>query len=174
MGSNYGPVPVHGPNHRHLEVFVGTWRAEGQAFGRNQDPLHPRANPEPWTSYELTEWHPGRFFIIQREDAMSGGQPLNTVAVIGFDAQSGMYVAHAFENHGYANRYIMQRDDRTWTLVGERARHDRVQRGRPAADRALGVAPHRRSMASPLRSDEREGALAVSRLACRPASQRRS
>lgn len=122
MGSNYGPPPLHGTHHRHLEAFVGTWRAEGQAFGRNQDPSLPRANAESWTSHELTEWHPGRFFVIQREDAMSGGQPLNTMAVIGFDTQEGVYVVHAFENHGHANRYTMLRDDRTWKLTGERER----------------------------------------------------
>ena len=122
MGSNYGPAPVHGPEHRHLEAFVGTWRAEGQSFGRNQDAANPRANPEPWMSHELTEWHPGRFFIIQREDAMVGDQPLNTHAIIGYDALAGEFVVHAFENHGFANRYALRRENRTWTLSGERER----------------------------------------------------
>lgn len=124
MGNNYGPPPVHGPEHERLGVFVGKWHAEGQSYGRNQDRNDPRANAEPWVSDEVTEWHAGRFFIVQHEDAKTGPAALITHGVIGHDLETGEYVAHAFENHGFHRRYAVHVDGRVWTFSGdtERAR----------------------------------------------------
>ena len=122
MTDNYGPPPVQGPPYERLGAFVGRWHAEGQSYGQDQDRNHPRAAPQPWVSEEVTEWHPGRFFVVQREDARTGSDSLITHAVIGYDAETGEYVAHAFENHGHYNRYVGQVDGRTWTFSGERER----------------------------------------------------
>ena len=132
MTSNYGPPPIHGPNHERLEAFVGRWRAEGQSYGQNQDRNDPKANAEPWVSDEVTEWHAGKFFIVQREDARIGLGTLITHSVIGYDEPSGGYVAHAFENHGFYRRYTVRVDGRIWTFSGdtERARIEFSEDGR--------------------------------------------
>jgi len=103
---------------------VGKWHAEGKSFGNNQDPNAPRAAAEPWVSDEVTEWHPGKFFLVQREDAKTGGAPLVTHALIGYDQERGEYFAHAVENHGFYRRYTMRVEGRVWTLHSstERAR----------------------------------------------------
>jgi len=122
MSDNYGPPPVRGPEHERLNVFVGKWHAEGESYGQNQDPDNPRAAPQRWTSDEVTEWHPGGFFVIQREDARTGSAPLITHAIIGYDPESRAYFVHAFENHGYHNTYRGQVNGRVWTFSGERER----------------------------------------------------
>jgi hypothetical protein len=122
MADNYGAPPVHGPEHERLAAFIGKWHAEGRSYGQNQDRKNPHAASEPWLSDEVTEWHPGRFFVIQREDARTGSEALITHAVIGYDPEIGGYVAHAFENHGHHNRYEGRVDGRTWTFDGARER----------------------------------------------------
>lgn len=124
MGSNYGTPPSLGPQQERLGAFVGTWHAAGHSFATNQDPRNPRGTAEPWVSTEVTEWHSGKFFVVQREDATAGSAPLITHAIIGYDAASGDYIAHAFENHGHYRRYVVGVVGRTWTFTGdtERAR----------------------------------------------------
>lgn len=124
MGDNYGPPPVRGPEHERLSVFIGKWHAEGQSFGNQQNRQRPREHAQRWISEETTVWHPGRFFVLQHEEATVGSRSLITDAVLGYDAQSGHYVAHAFENHGHYRRYVVRVDGRIWTFNGdtERAR----------------------------------------------------
>lgn len=122
MADNYGPPPVQGPEHERLGVFIGRWRAEGQSYGQNQDRKNPRAAAQPWVSTEATDWHPGKFFVIQREDAKTGSDSLITHAVIGYDPHTSDYVAHAFENHGHHNKYVGRVDGRTWTFRGDKER----------------------------------------------------
>jgi hypothetical protein len=122
MGNNYGPPPVRNEAHERLAVFIGTWHAEGQSFGRNQDRTDPRANPDTWVSDEVSEWHAGQFFVVQREEAQTGPGSLITHVVIGFDADAGHYIVHAFENHGYHNTYVARVEGRVWTFSGERER----------------------------------------------------
>ena len=122
MPDNYGPPPVHGPEHERLGAFIGKWHAEGQSYAQNQDRKNPRAAAQPWISDEVTEWHPGRFVVIQREDARIGSDALITHSVIGYEPQAREYIAHAFENHGHHNRYVGRADGRTWTFTGDRER----------------------------------------------------
>jgi hypothetical protein len=124
MARNYGPPPERGREHELLNMFVGTWHAEGQSFGENQDRQQPRANGLPWRSDEVTAWHPGGFFLVQQEIALAGSGALITHSVIAYDAEAGHYVAHAFENHGYYRKYDVAVEGRVWTFGAslERAR----------------------------------------------------
>ncbi len=117
MGDNYGPPPVRGERQEKLEPFVGRWHADGTSFSAG--------TAEPWVSDETTEWHPGKFFVLQREDAKIGASlRLITHAVIGWDEVVGDYFAATFENHGFHRRYAVRLDGRVWTFTGstERAR----------------------------------------------------
>ena len=46
MADNYGPPPVQSPEHERLGSFIGTWHAEGQSYGQNQDRKDPRGGSE--------------------------------------------------------------------------------------------------------------------------------
>jgi hypothetical protein len=120
MAGNYGAPPVRGPQHSRLNVFVGTWHAEGHSYGgEQQDRTQPRARPTRWVSDETTGWHPGGFFLIQSEQAQIGADSLITHAVLGYDADAGQLVAHAFENHGHYRKYAVRVEGRIWTLTAQ-------------------------------------------------------
>lgn len=125
MTDNYGPPPEHGPIYERLGVFVGKWHATGKSYGGgDQDEKNPRASTQAWVSDEITNWHPGKFFLIQHEDANVGTSSLITHAIIGYDPASGEYFAHAVENHGYYRKYAVSVAGRIWTFASatERAR----------------------------------------------------
>lgn len=123
MGDNYGPPPKRGAEHERLAVWVGRWHAEGQSYGGpNQNPSSPKADATKWESDETTVWHPGQFFVVQREDARIGTDSLITHSVLGFDSTSGEYYAHAFENHGYYRRYRVRVEGRIWTFESDTER----------------------------------------------------
>jgi hypothetical protein len=123
MADNYGTPPQRGRAHERLGAFVGKWHAEGESYGGpRQNRKDPKANAERWVSDEVTEWHPGQFFVVQREDATIGSGSLITHAVLGYDAEAGHYISHAFENHGHYRRYIVRVDGNVWTLSGDTER----------------------------------------------------
>lgn len=116
-------APVRGDQHQALAVFLGQWRAEGQSFGSsNQRVEDPRSAAEPWISTHTGKWHTGEFFLIQDERAVIGGQPFDTLSVMGVDAKTGHHFARTFENHGFYRHYDVFGDGRIWTVTGERER----------------------------------------------------
>ena len=121
MGNNYGKPPVRGEHHDRLQIFLGKWHAEGWSYGgAQQDPQNPRAARQRWISDEITEWHAGKFFLVQREHATIGADSaLITHAVIGFDDAAQEYYSHAFENHGHYRRYTVRHAGNVWTLTSE-------------------------------------------------------
>lgn len=120
MAENYGVPPERRQAHARLGAFVGTWHAEGVAYGgEQQDRAQPRAHQTPWVSDEVSSFHPGGFFLLQREHARIGDVALITHVVLGFDEGAGQYFAHAFENHGHYRKYSVQFEDRVWTFTAE-------------------------------------------------------
>ena len=116
-------APVRGNQHQALAVFLGQWRAEGQSFGSSKQRVEdPRSAVEPWMSTHTGKWHTGEFFLIQDERAVIGGQPFDTLSVMGVDAKTGRHFARTFENHGFYRHYDVSNDGRIWTVTGERER----------------------------------------------------
>ena len=116
-------APVRGDKHHMLTVFLGRWRVEGQSYGSSDQPVeNPRSAAEPWISTHIGKWHTGEFFLIQDERAVVGGQPFDTLSVMGVDAKTGHHFARTFENHGFYRHYDVLVDGRVWTVTGERER----------------------------------------------------
>jgi len=125
--------PVRSPLHDALDLFVGQWRAEGFAYGSTQQSIAaPKANARPWKSTHSARWYSGRFFLLQDEKAHAGADPLDTLCVMGVDAQTGRLFALSFENRGHERRYDVRVDGRRWTFEGasERALIDFSADGR--------------------------------------------
>lgn len=117
--------PVRGPAHDALAVFLGRWRAEGWAYGGpRQTEDDPKGAAVPWVSTHTAAWHTGGFFLVQDERATTGGQPFDTLSVLGVDAATGRHFVRSFENHGFYRHYDLAVDGRVWTVTGdtERAR----------------------------------------------------
>jgi hypothetical protein len=117
-------LPVRGPSHQALAVFLGEWRAEGTSFGgTDQTGPDPRANGIPWVSTHNARWHTGEFFLIQDERAHLVGEPFDTISIMGVEPEGGLF-ARTFDNNGFYRHYTLAVSDRTWLLTGdtERAR----------------------------------------------------
>jgi hypothetical protein len=115
--------PSRGAKHDTLDVFLGSWKAEGTSFGgTDQSSDDPKANGVSWTSTHKGYWHTGRFFLIQEEKALPGGDVFDTLSVMGVDARTGEYFALTFENHGFTRNYHVSVDGRVWRLSGETER----------------------------------------------------
>jgi hypothetical protein len=115
--------PVHGPEHHKLAVFLGDWKAEGTSYGAtDQTGANKKANGVPWTSTHTGRWHTGEFFLIQDERAHVDGDPFDTLAIIGFDPETGGYFVHNFENHGFYRHYDLAVDAAKWMLSGDTER----------------------------------------------------
>jgi hypothetical protein len=117
-------APQRDAHHDALEVFLGTWEAEGQSFGGSDpDAPNPRENPTRWTSTHNARWHTGKFFVIQDEHAQVDG-PFDTLSIMGWDNDAGRYFARTFENHGFYRDYDLTVEGNVWAIRGktERAR----------------------------------------------------
>jgi hypothetical protein len=87
--------PARGKMHDALAMFLGDWKAEGESYGSpDQDPRNPKGKSDKWTSTHSARWHTGEFFLIQNERAIVGGNPFDTISIMGVDAKTGKYFAH--------------------------------------------------------------------------------
>ena len=125
--------PIRGPKHAALDVFLGSWKAEGLSFGgTDQSGNDPRANGVPWSSTHVAYWHTGQFFLIEDEKARPGGQVFDTLGIMGVDPTTDEYFCRGFENHGFYRHYQMKAEGRVWSISGEteRARIEFSEDGR--------------------------------------------
>jgi hypothetical protein len=102
------PTLAAGEDQRPLEVFVGTWRVNGQ----NHDPVAPM------TGEDSYEWLPGGFFLVNRWDRRIGNTQHTGLGVMGYDPASGTYRDNAFDNLGYVRMYRLSVAGRVWTFTG--------------------------------------------------------
>ena len=108
--------------HKHLEVFIGDWHAEGTSYGDGQDPAQPRASGVPWTSDESYEWLPGSFFVLHRWDAQMGKHEFKGAEIIGHDEAEGGYFTRMFDNAGHHPDYRASVDGCVWSFTAAQTR----------------------------------------------------
>jgi hypothetical protein len=102
-----------GPAHQQLHAFLGTWKTEGRTVAGGGTPaVSIESNDE----YELM---PGGFFVVHRWDGRVGSTEVHGIEIIGYDAASGAYRTHFFDNDGNAGSEELTVRDRTWTWVGK-------------------------------------------------------
>ena len=129
-------APIRDQRHDALAIFLGRWLATGETYGTPaQSPDDPRGAAIPWASSHTARWHTGEFFLIQDERATTGGDPFDTLAIMGVDQDTGRYFVRTIENHGFYRDYDMTVAGRVWTITGatERARIEFSSDGRTQA-----------------------------------------
>ncbi len=109
-----GPAP--GPEHRALDVFVGTWNTQGLI---EAGPSGPASR---LVAVDTYEWLPGGFFLLHHVDGSLGDQPVQTLEIIGYDASSRSYVTRSYDNQGNSNTYRANLRAAWWTILGESER----------------------------------------------------
>ena len=102
--------------HRKLDVFVGTWRHEGESYGDGQRPDDPLASAVPWTSDESYEWLPGGFFLLHLWDAVVGKRTFKGTEILGYDESQGGYFTRMFDDSGNHPEYRASVDGDVWTF----------------------------------------------------------
>jgi hypothetical protein len=106
--------------HKRLEVFIGTWHAEGTSYGVGQDSADPRPAGAPWTSDESYEWLTGGFFVLHRWDAMAGS--FSGAEIMGYDEAEGGYFTRMFDNVGHHPNYRASVDGHVWNFTEAKTR----------------------------------------------------
>ena len=101
------------PATKRLEVFVGEWREEGQAF---DSPFGPAAKVN---TVQTWNWLPGRQFLIHRLQGRLGENNMACIEIIGTDASSESYSVHSFYNDGNKNVWQLSEGDGAWSLIGD-------------------------------------------------------
>jgi len=102
-----------GPEHKLLDVFIGTWKAEGETKdGRT-------VSIQAMDSYE---WLPGGYFLIHRTDARLGDDTYQSTEIMGYDAAQKAYFMRFFDSWGQTGTYQATVLNNTWTITGTSGR----------------------------------------------------
>ena len=109
--------PRPGPEHARLAPFVGRWKTAGEV-------LASAATPElEIVGIDEYEWMPGGFFLLHRVDVRIGGERVQALEIIGYDAERGSYFMRSFDSQGGTGEMQARvRDGGTWTFEGDAER----------------------------------------------------
>lgn len=111
------PAPRRpGPEHQALAPLVGVWETRGQVRASGSTPAAEIAGTD---SYE---WLPGGYFLLHRVDVRIGGEPVEGIEIIGWDAKAGAYFLHSYDSQGTASVMQGRVRDGVWTLEGDAER----------------------------------------------------
>jgi len=113
MSQKTAATKTQSPALKSLELFVGKWTEDGQAF---DSPFGPSAKV---TSIQTWEWLPGKMFLIHRLQGRLGENDTACIEIIGSDTSSQSYSVNSFYNDGNQNVWQLSERDGTWTLNGD-------------------------------------------------------
>lgn len=105
-----------GPEHRRLDVFVGTWNTKGRTRASGSEPAIEIVGTD---SYE---WLPGGFFLIHRVDVHMGSEKVDALEIIGYDVASQSYPTRFFDSQGNTGTYEASVRDGIWTFATDSTR----------------------------------------------------
>jgi Protein of unknown function (DUF1579) len=108
--------PAPGPEHARLAPFVGRWRTAGRV---RETPDAPAAHIEGTDTYE---WLAGGFFLLHRVDVTMGGERVEALEVIGWDAGRGAYFMRSFDSFGNAGVMWANEQGGLWSFAGDTER----------------------------------------------------
>jgi hypothetical protein len=105
-----------GPEHERLDVFVGRWHTRGEILAGG---ANAAATLEAIDTYE---WLPGGFFLLHHVDGRMGGEVVQALEIIGYDASRPGYFTHAFDSQGRFSSYESELRDGALTIRGRTER----------------------------------------------------
>jgi hypothetical protein len=104
---------TRGPEHKRLEVFVGKWKTDGNAYDG------PFGSAATISAEETYEWLPGGLFLIHRLQGHLGDDQMACIEIIGYDTSSETYLVRSFYNDGTRNVWQLRERDGIWTFSGD-------------------------------------------------------
>ena len=105
-----------GPEHALLAPFVGRWSTAGEVLAGPSSPALRIVGTDEY------DWLPGGFFLLHRVDVRIGGERVQTLEVIGWDAERGSYFMRSFDSQGGAGMMEAAERGGVWTFVGDAER----------------------------------------------------
>jgi hypothetical protein len=105
-----------GPEHARLAPFVGRWKTAGQVLSGDATPEFEFAGTDTY------EWVPGGFFLLHRVDVNMGGERVQALEIIGWDAEREAYFARSYDHQGNVAEMRAVVRDGTWTFLGDAER----------------------------------------------------
>ncbi len=109
-------TPVPGQVYRLLDHFIGKWDTTGNM-------KTGEGEPDLWIEGTDTyEWLPGGFFVMHKVDVRIGDDCKLATEIIGFDASTGNYMMHSYDNSGEASVMHASEHHGIWTFASETMR----------------------------------------------------
>lgn len=99
-----------------LDVFVGTWKTEGEIKATETAPAIPIAGTDTY------KWLPGNWFMFHRVDVRMGDEQIYSTEIIGYDPSTGKYPMHYFGHQGRTGVMHAELEDNSWKFTGEEER----------------------------------------------------
>jgi hypothetical protein len=109
-------APRPGPEHQALAPFVGRWATSGQVLASESGPAQEIVGVDEY------QWFPGGFFLRHRVDVRIGGERVQALEIIGWDAERGAYFMRSFDSQGSAGLMHATVRDGTWTFEADTER----------------------------------------------------
>ncbi len=105
--------PTPSPQHQRMSYFAGNWKAEGMMK------LSPNGNPAPFSLTETGEWVTDGFFLETRTKMNSPLGHINSVRVMGYNPENGLYTYNVYNSLGEHQMATGKLQDNTWTWTSE-------------------------------------------------------
>jgi hypothetical protein len=96
-----------------MGYFAGNWKAEGMMK------LSPTGNPAPFSLTETGEWVTEGFFLETRTKMKGPMGPINSVRVMGYNPENGLYTYNVYNSLGEHQMATGTLQGNTWTWTAE-------------------------------------------------------
>jgi hypothetical protein len=116
------PTPTM--QHQRMSYFAGNWTAEGMMK------LSPKGNPAPFSLKETGEWVSNGFFLETRTSMKSPMGPINSVRVMGYNPENGLYTYNVYNSLGEHQMATGKLQGNTWTWTSEQKLNGVVSQAR--------------------------------------------
>src|SRR5271169_5154223 len=106
-------MPTPTPQHQRMSYFAGNWKAEGMMK------LSPNGNAAPFSLTETGEWVTDGFFLETRTSMKSPMGHINSVRVMGYNPEDGLYTYNVYNSLGEHQMATGKLQGNTWTWTSE-------------------------------------------------------
>ena len=106
-------APKPGPEHKKLDVFVGSWMIDGEVKPGSMGPGGKV------TEYEKCEWMEGGFYVICHTDFKSAMGNGTGISIMGYSSEDKAYTYREFNSWGEFTDSKGSLDGDTWSWIND-------------------------------------------------------
>jgi hypothetical protein len=117
-------MPKPGPEHKKLDMFVGSWALDGDM---KASPMGPGGK---MTESEKCAWMEGGFFVVCHSDFKSSMGDGTGISVMGYSADDKAYTYREFNSWGEFDDSKGSVDGDTWTWTSDEKMGPTTMKGR--------------------------------------------